>query len=214
MPAPFGTGEITTRLRRLLDLRGQFPMQVDETLVPVAMAQDMSQAPFRRSGRRWWILQVEAPGPAASGSIIINNDSSSFQMVDRVYAILGLPAAGLRGILNIGPCPQQAGAGQAPVTTEIIKLSSLAASPFGEFIGLRVLANALPPGAFPQLSAFSDVSVAATGFGTPAVLELKELDMAIPPGGAMAIWSTQLNVTVSLSISGRFFDDVPRNTQT
>ena len=55
MPVGFGQGESATRLTRGLEARGRLPLELDTVAVPTFLLEDLSAAPFRRSGRRWYV---------------------------------------------------------------------------------------------------------------------------------------------------------------
>lgn len=207
MPAPFGTGEITSRLRRLLDLRGQFPMQIDETIVPVAMVQDISQLPFRRSGRRWFTFLQSAPGAGVRGYIEIANETTSFFSLDRVRA----------DVANIG------------ITAQEIALT-FGASILTGAVGLAQTFEVMQPGAVFERAPITlriqtgdpagdadfmrAVGIPTAAGNLVAVNFPDELDIAVPPGASIFVVNVALNSVMNVSLSGRFWDDVSRNTQT
>lgn len=50
MPLVIQQSEVADRLRRFLGLRGRSPISLDETMVPVVIEADLSQAPYRKEG--------------------------------------------------------------------------------------------------------------------------------------------------------------------
>lgn len=80
-----GSGELIQRLRRAFGIRGRVEVQLDHQLIPVAIGENLSQAPFRRSGARFFtshqVVSIAAQFPAISFE---NLSLTSAMVLDRV----------------------------------------------------------------------------------------------------------------------------------
>jgi len=215
MPAPFGTGEIVNRLRRVLDLRGKFGMQVDETLVPVVVTHDATKAPYRLTARRWSGVNSHAAVVANASYIEIQNTSPFLQILDRLHIAIGplalitdQPSAQIGIAASVGSgTPIQARTSE--VRAGGVSVQSLGLTLF-EGNGNPILAGNLFDQVYPE-----GWPVGGAAVGVIVGIFVEGLDLVIP-AGASAFVSTGdavlpvLNVRLLVAASGFYFDDVPR----
>jgi len=199
MPSPFGTGEVVNRLRRLLDLRGRFGMQVDETVVPVALIGDGTQPPFRNSGRRWSGVASTTAVLAENHFVEILNLSGFDQVIDRIR-VLGA----VEFTIRLGPSLVAA----PGVNVRTTERNPLPAGGGLNDVGL-VVAIAMREG---NGDPTSDVQVAQLqpDTGVKGVVEGLDQAIVLPPGASCFVRSLTTNVVINVSASGLFYDDVPR----
>lgn len=79
MPLPIQSGDLADRLRRFFRLSGRIPSALDETVVPVALIQDLGEPPWR--------------GPAAASDFSISLTTVAVAAT-RAYATIKQPAGG------------------------------------------------------------------------------------------------------------------------
>lgn len=102
MPQIFGSGEMAQRLRRLLDFRGRFPGQLDETIVPVVLAGDATAPPYRTSSRRWWGSDGIVTGAAGVAGSWVHNSSPNPIIVDWCQAWVIIPNDDFGSLMLLG----------------------------------------------------------------------------------------------------------------
>lgn len=208
MPEPFGTGEETTRLRRILDLRGQFPMQVDETIVPVIQLDRGDKAPFRRSERRWFTFLTVNPGAGLLATVELANRTRSFIMVDRISAEVVLPAATQRSLISVGILQTTTN----PIAGAAFTMETNTPGVAFQRVGVDLQA-VLAPGAV-LWSDMTDPAGQTIGLGNEAIMRIQDFDLAIAPGFSMSLVTTSPDQATAFFVSGRVFEDVPHNAST
>lgn len=230
MPQIFGSGEVAQRLRRLLDFRGRFPGQIDETIVPVIQVEDARRAPFRRSGRRWWThFPVTAAATTGAGSFLINETGTTI-VVD--YLTIGgnilLETGGnsvllgtrvgepsvIQGGLRLNAITTEAGdvpSGTLPSSTdlgtELLAMyaigytTSVIGSQLGTTMARWWLAGAGAPGVQGQPGLPNGINLLGPEYG-----------IALSPRVALGIetFGTQANHEFEVTWGGLYWDDVLR----
>jgi len=222
MPSPFGTGEVVTRLRRLLDLRGMFAMQVDETLVPTVLVGDGTASPARGSGRRWHINQTV--NVLVNNFVEVINLSGFDQKIDRIYIRLSettgigsLPTL-LTATVKVGPTLSVA-VTQARTTERNPLPAGGGVNDVGVVVGIGSTEGTGDPTAdvfVADVGAQIDQNLAVLGGNTArwqSIIQLTTLDVILPPRSSCFIRCPQLplaSTAFAATVSGFFFDDVPR----
>jgi len=214
MPAQFGTGEITNRLRRLLDLRGKFPMQIDETAVPVVMVGEANRAPYRISGRKAWGVRLASALAGNFSYVNLVNQSPFYHVLHRVTTRC-VPTVGgatdmVLGITNLASAP--ASSLISLVSTEFQLSDPVAAITEGVALSTDVQLTATDffaaPGA--RLRQLSAQGAAATVLS----VVFEDCDLVIPPQGVVLVRSEQLDQQLIAAFEVYYFDDHPINRLT
>lgn len=104
MPRDFNSIEYGDRLTRALVSRGRTSLAIDETVVPVAQVLDATQAPYRRSGRKFYVHHLRMGTGLAGHAWYLRNLGPGACVVD--YIMIQDRRSQLSGsIVNTGGTP-------------------------------------------------------------------------------------------------------------
>lgn len=195
MPLPFGTGELASRVRRALDLRGRIPFMLDEVVVPVQLVHDATTAPFRRSGRTAWNTVNVQGGGATVPVIRIENPTELDQVLEG--ALLWSSIAASNSSILIGPSSvANTGGGTFFTTTEGTDGAAFNRTPLN-FVTSTPAATTIT------------ANMLQVVFGTATSESLwVPLDIVIPAGRNIAIEGANFNQLIVANMKLRYYDDV------
>lgn len=71
MSLEFNVGELVTRVRRALAVRGRMPFDLDERAAVQLNVMDLDKAPWRSDGAAWATLATQAASPANNSRVFI-----------------------------------------------------------------------------------------------------------------------------------------------
>lgn len=194
MALTFQVGELTARLRRGLILRGRTPFGLDETVVPVVIAADMSQPPYRLDGRSWFYV---ANSPASVGNlsyVCLSNNGPTDLIVDWISSRTAGQTIGI-GVASVAIAN---GTSQG-ITTEGLTIAN-GGPPFFQFLGpvFRSDFNAV------SQIAHSFLRIPANGAANP--FQRIRLGLVVPSGGQILFEGQTANVALDFDLQGRTFD--------
>lgn len=194
-----GTGELVERARRFLGLRGRIDVAMDQQLVPVVVGQDLSKAPFRKSGVRMW-GGVDLTAAGANQSQMIVNHTPSIQVIDQVRVVNRDAAATMDVAISLALVAPPAPNFVFPWYTGERRSTSASGPQTGGF----GWAN---PGvvAIVQLPSLVRQRVAPNG-----LLELRDLDLGLIPGSALVISRNDAAGALMCYGMGWYWDDIER----
>jgi len=213
MALGFGSGEQVDRLRRGLDIKGRVVLGVDEIVVPTVLVGDFTDAPYRKSGIRWWAPQPVAAVVGELGRYRVFHQLPVDQLIDRLYF-----TAVNQIIVRIGSGVVGATAGAtAARTTELVRLplaggagGGAISRPIGIFtlgdtnVGVTITADLLRLTIGPTPTGFIPVEIVL-----PAVR-----DPSAPNFSTLTIESQNTNTQMNVTASGLYFDTLPLNSTT
>lgn len=200
MPVGYGQGESATRLTRGLEARGRLPLELDTVVVPTVQLEDLSAAPFRRSGRRWYVGGRLAALAGNFGVFAIAGMQARNQPVVIDQIILG---AGATVSFEIG---------FAAITQALVQVAlSLETFVPGVSTGQApVQLRGQTQGAIVPLTASG--SLVASG-QMAAGSTIIPLELVLPSDPSLAqgliIQNTTVNSLIAVTVSGRWWDDHP-----
>lgn len=214
MPFIFGSGEPVSRLRRSLDIKGKVSLQVDETIVPVLKIFDSTEAPFRRTGVRWFTSVTFAPVVGEQPRLRIFHTLPIDQLVDRVEVFSRAGAGAQRVFIGAGPAG--VAGGTAMRTTEVMPLD--AGGVISRQIPILFFADTVVAPTLSQTfwsMAWDADSVVPGVFDLPIVIPAQP-DQGDPITNAptLTIEGDVVNQDVIISVSGLYWDSLPLDART
>jgi hypothetical protein len=93
MSLQFGTGELSARLRRFLNLRGRIDLGLDESVVPIAVVTNLDQPPFRSDGYLAHRFAIANGSAGQFAQAWIDNRQGAGPVVCQVFNARALVAA-------------------------------------------------------------------------------------------------------------------------
>jgi len=210
----FGSGELVSRLRRSLDLKGKVNLGIDETVVPVLNVFDSTEPPFRRTGVRWFLSVDVGPIVGQFGRLRIFHTLPIDQVVDRISAFAKAGAGAMA--LRIGMGPSGAGGGLFARTTEIMPLDS--GGVISRPIPIQFIADTVTPTSISTLFwqiAWDNDSVVPGLMEIPIVLPAQP-DRTDPITNAptLTLEIDRTDQPVTISVSGLYWDSLPLDART
>jgi hypothetical protein len=190
---PIQRGELTDRLRRFFGINGPYQGQLESVSSPVVIAQDISQAPYRQEGLRWFSYRQLQP---AAGQVAVYDVSGATVFtVDQVtiynntgnpnrYQIMLQPGSS-GGAANDGVVPELANDPTIPYVGSVTTFATTPVPP--------------APTIFDELYAL--------GLGATSGLILPT-EIVVKPGFRLRIMSEVTAASAHYSINGRFFTQV------
>ena len=196
----FGTGELVTRLRRALDIRGKPDINLDDMVVPVVIVGEFQRAPFRTSGIHCFQSDSIGPGAGNFGRFRIENfDNPTDAVLVRVW-LSNLSAAATQEF-RIGTGPLALGGGTASFTTELVPDPVFAGIPSRT---VPILLSTDQPGVTSITQRFIDV------IALPGTTVMVPLELTIPAlSGTITIESSTTQEPVGCAFEARLLTDLP-----
>lgn len=150
MALPFGVGELSSRLRRALSVRGRIPLDVDERVTYNVNGIDLGIAPWRSDGVEWQLTRLSTSIAAQFPSVSYhvnqaNNGGNTTRAVITSLLITNFSAAVYSATVSI--LASTASAGLSSYTLEkMIPLGAVVQGQVKASIASDVAANAVDGG--------------------------------------------------------------------
>lgn len=209
MALQIGSGEPVARVRRGLDIKGRVNLGLDETIVPVASAIDLTQPPIRRTPVRWWVAANVAADAAERPQLRVFHQNRVDQLITGFWLQTNAAAS-----ILVGQGLAGAAGGVPARTTEIVDANN--GGVVSRQIGIQSIATT-------QVGA--SISNAFLRLQVPQIhSEYFAAEIVIPampnPEGpvtnapAILFEGTQLNRTLQITVTGLYFDALPLDFRT
>ena len=214
MALTFGSGEQVDRLRRGLDIKGRVVLGVDEVVVPTVNVGDFTDAPYRKTGIRWYAPAVVTAVAGELGRYRVFHNNTVDQLIDKIILVAD---GSINILIGSGAVGSAAGA-LAARTTELVSLPMQGGAGGGQIsrpIGIFTLTDSnVGPTVLNTLIHYEiNTNIPTTGLEVGIVLPAVR-DPAAPNFSTLTIEAQNANTLFRVTCTGLYFDTLPLNSTT